>query len=205
MVREEIKDLPEVKYYDDQVTLIEDRIDNLQTEVTNLPEVKYYDAEIEAICEAIDEVKAAIPKFPKWVNEVNQVPDFSWIGKTFGVIDDDFSKVNDHINDLKDKFDDDLNHLTEDLDKKDFEKRVSLDKVTSDLKEAKNKIYKELKEAALGINDAKHGYKNDDRLLKKNILGKLNVLKQRVEEEVREFNRKNNEAITAIANTINAP
>ena len=53
---------------------------------------------------------------------------FSWIGKTFGVIDDDFSKVNDHINDLKDKFDNDLNHLTEDLDKKDFEKRVSIEK-----------------------------------------------------------------------------
>ena len=70
----------------------------------------------------------------------------------------------------------------------------SLDKVTSDLKEAKYKIYIDLTEAALGINDAKHGYKNDDRFLKKNILGKLNVLKQRVEEEVKEFNRKNTEA-----------
>ena len=42
--------------------------------------VKYYDTEIKAICEAIDAVKESIPKFPKWVNEVNEVPDFSWIG-----------------------------------------------------------------------------------------------------------------------------
>ena len=27
--------------------------------------------------------------------------DFSWIGKTFGVIDDDFTKVNDSIDTLK--------------------------------------------------------------------------------------------------------
>mgnify|MGYP007000046397 len=79
------------------------------------------EADLESLKEDILAVKQSIPEFPKWVNEVNQVPDFSWIGKTFGVIDDDFSKVNDHISDLKDRFDDDLLHLTEDLDKKDFE------------------------------------------------------------------------------------
>ena len=141
LVREEIKDLPEVKYYDEQVTAIEDRIDSLQTDVTNLPEVKYYDAEIEAICEAIDEVKAAIPKFPKWVNEVNEVPDFSWIGKTFSVIDDDFIKVNDHLDDLKTKFDSDIDTLSESLDTKDFERRGEVNKVREDLKETKEKIY----------------------------------------------------------------
>ena len=54
-------------------------------------------------------------------------------------------------------------------------------------------IYKELREAALKIHETKHSFKNDDRLLKKQILSKYNVLKQRVEEEVKEFNRKNNE------------
>ena len=197
-LREEINqnaaDIPEIKYYDEQVNDLEEKVNVIKEAIVSLPEPKYYEADLESLKEDILAVKQSIPEFPKWVNEVNQVPDFSWIGKTFGVIDDDFSKVNDHISDLKDRFDDDLLHLTEDLDKKDFEKRVSLDKVTSDLKEAKDKIYKELREAALGINDARHGYKNDDRLLKKNILGKLNVLKQRVEEEVKEFNRKNTEA-----------
>ena len=197
-LREEINqnaaDIPEIKYYDEQVNDLEEKIRVIKEDIVSLPEPKYYEKDLESLKEDILAVKESIPVFPKWVNEVNQVPDFSWIGKTFGVIDDDFSKVNDHINDLKDKFDDDINHLTEDLDKKDFEKRVSIDKVTEDLKEAKDKIYKELREAAVRINDSRHQFKNDDRLLKKDILGKLNVLKQRVDEEVKEFNRKNTEA-----------
>ena len=191
LVREEIKDLPEVKYYDEQVTLIEDRIDNLQTEVTNLPEVKYYDAEIEAICEAIDEVKAAIPKFPKWVNEVNEVPDFSWIGKTFSVIDDDFVKVNDHIADLKTKFDFDIDTLAESLDTKDFERRGEVNKLTEDLKETKEKIYEELKEAAIKIYEHQTQFKDDDRKLKKQVLSKLNETKGKLEKQILEFNTKN--------------
>ncbi len=193
LVREEIKDLPEVKYYDDQVTLIEDRIDNLQTEVTNLPEVKYYDAEIEAICEAIDEVKAAIPKFPKWVNEVNEVPDFSWIGKTFSVIDDDFVKVNDHIADLKTKFDFDIDTLAESLDTKDFERRGEVSKVREDLKEAKEKIYEELKETAIKIYEHQTQFKDDDRKLKKQVLSRLNETKGKLEKQILDFNVKNYE------------
>ena len=190
LVREEIKDLPEVKYYDEQVDVIEDRIDNLQTELTNLPEVKYYDKEIEAICEAIDEVRSAIPKFPKWVNEVNEVPDFSWIGKTFSVIDDDFVKVGDHIKDLKSKFDSDLEELTENLDLKDFEQRVEIE----ELKKAKDKIYEELRESAIKIWEAQRSYKDDDRRLKKSVLSKLNETKQNIEKQIEESYSKSTES-----------
>ncbi len=196
-LREEINqnaaDIPEIKYYDEQVNDLEEKIKVIKEDIVNLPEPKYYETDLESLKEDILAVKESIPVFPKWVNEVNQVPDFSWIGKTFGVIDDDFSKVNDHINDLKDKFDDDLLHLTEDLDKKNFEQKVVSDKVIDDLKEAKDNIYKELREASLRINDSRHQFKNDDRLLKKDILSRLNVLKQRIEAEVKEFNRKNTE------------
>ena len=194
LVREEIKDLPEVKYYDDQVTTIEDRIDNLQTEVTNLPEVKYYDREIEAICEAVDQVKAAIPKFPKWVNEVNEVPDFTWIGKTFSVIDDDFIKVNDHILDLKTKFDCDIDTLSESLDIKDFERRGEVGKVKEDLKETKDKIYEELKETAIKIYEHQTQFKDDDRKLKKSILSKLNEARQNIEKQIAESYSKSYES-----------
>ena len=194
LVREEIKDLPEVKYYDDQVTAIEDRIDNLQTELTNLPEVKYYDREIEAICEAVDQVKAAIPTFPKWVNEVNEVPDFTWIGKTFSVIDDDFIKVNDHIAGLKTKFDFDINTLTESLDVKDFERRGEVKKVTEDLKETKEKIWDELRESAVKVWEYQRSFKDDDRKLKKSVLSKLNETKQKLETQIDEFNVKNSES-----------
>ena len=155
LVREEVKNLPKVKYYDEQLNTIEERI-------KNLPAPKYYDGEIEAICEAIDQVWDQIPTFPKWVNEVNEVPDFSWIGKTFSVIDDDFVKVGDHIKDLKTKFDSDLEELTENIDLKDFEQRVEIE----ELKKAKDKIYEELRETAIKIWEYQRSYKDDDRRLK---------------------------------------
>ncbi len=201
-VREEIKDLPEVKYYDEQVTLIEDRIDNLQTEVTNLPEVKYYDKEIEAICEAIDQVREEIPKFPKWVNEVNEVPDFTWIGKTFSVIDDDFIKVGDNIKNLRDRIDQDIEHLTEDLDTKDFEKKVEIKELKEHVEETKEKIFEELKETAIRIWEHHDRFKDDDRKLKKFVLGKFEVLRQNVTEQVEEFNSKNSEAQNIITESL---
>ena len=183
LVREEVKNLPEVKYYDEQLNTIEEKI-------KNLPEPKYYDGEIEAICEAIDQVRDQIPTFPKWVNEVNEVPDFSWIGKTFSVIDDDFVKVGDHIKDLKTKFDSDLEELTENLDLKDFEQRVEIE----ELKKAKDKIYEELRESAIKIWEAQRSYKDDDRRLKKSILSKLNETKQNIEKQIEESYSKSTES-----------
>jgi len=196
LVKENIQDLPEVKYYDEQVTLIEDRIDTLQTELTNLPEVKYYDKEIEAICEAIDAVKVQIPKFPKWVNEINEVPDFSWIGKTFSVIDDDFIKVNDTIDGLKTKVDFDLNELSEDIYKKHFENSVKVDaevtsldeKVNTRINEEKDKIWKELRSSSLKIWEYHKEFKDDDTKLKKQVLGEYNSLKQNIKKELKEIN-----------------
>jgi DNA repair ATPase RecN len=179
VVREEVKNLPEVKYYDEQLNTIEEKI-------KNLPEPKYYDGEIEAICEAIDNVKEQIPTFPKWVNEVNEVPDFSWIGKTFSVIDDDFVKVGDHIKDIKIKFDSDLEELTENLDLKDFEKRVEIE----ELNKAKDKIYEELKEAAIKIWSHHDEFKDDDRKLKKSVLSKLNETRQKIEKQISELDTK---------------
>ena len=183
LVREEVKNLPEVKYYDEQLNTIEEKI-------RNLPEPKYYDGEIEAICEAIDSVKEQIPTFPKWVNEVNEVPDFSWIGKTFSVIDDDFVKVGDHIKDLKTKFDSDLDELTENIDLKDFEQRVEIE----ELKKAKDKIYEELRESAIKIWEYQRSFKDDDRKLKKSVLSKLNETKQNIEKQIDESYSKSNES-----------
>tara|TARA_Y100000992_G_scaffold85025_1_gene54448 strand:- start:656 stop:2548 length:1893 start_codon:yes stop_codon:yes gene_type:complete len=196
LVREQVKDLPEVKYYDEQVDAIEDRIDSLQTDVANLPEVKYYDSELEAICEAIDEVKASIPKFPKWVNEVNEVPDFSWIGKTFSVIDDDFVKVNDTIEGLKGKIQFDIEQLSEDVETKYFNNTVKIesnvkdldDKVNVRIDEEKDKIWKELRSSSMKIWEYHKEFKDDDRKLKKQILGEYNSLKQNINKELKEIN-----------------
>ena len=196
LVREQIKGLHEVKYYDEQVDAIEDRIDTLQTEVTNLPEVKYYDAEIAAICEAIDAVKASIPQFPKWVNEVNEVPDFSWIGKTFSVIDDDFVKVNDTIEGLRGKVQFDLEQLSEDVETKHFNNTIKIEndisnlseKVDTRIDEEKDKIWKELRSSSLKMWEYHKEFKDDDRKLKKQLLGEYNTLKQNINKELKEIN-----------------
>ena len=52
----------------------------------------------------------------------------------------------------------------------------------------------EIKETVIRVWDHHHEFKNDDRLLKKQILSQFNVLKQRVDEEVKQFNLKNKEA-----------
>ena len=193
-VKEEIKELPEPKYYDDQVASIEDRLGSLQEDLINIPVVKYYDEEIKAICQQIDQVRSEIPKFPKWVNEVNEVPDFSWIGKTFSVIDDDFIKVDDKIKSICERMDREVQDISENIETKDFDNRVEINKVSDKLQETKENILKEIKETVIRVWDHHHEFKNDDRLLKKQILSQFNNLKQRVDEEVKQFNLKNKEA-----------
>ncbi len=199
LVREDIKtkiqNLPEVKYYDEQVDVIEDRIDSLQTEVTNLPEVKYYDEEIKAICDAIDTVKASIPSFPKWVNEVNEVPDFSWIGKTFSVIDDDFIKVNDTIDTLKEHVKLDIKNLVEENEVKHFENRIQFGTEVKDLDtklgEEKDKIWKELRSSSMRIWEYHKEFKDDDKKLKKQVKNEYNSLKNQIEERLVKYNVDN--------------
>tara|TARA_Y100001937_G_C7129494_1_gene336552 strand:+ start:968 stop:2746 length:1779 start_codon:yes stop_codon:yes gene_type:complete len=189
-VKESIPEIPEIKSYDNELQELLTHIEQVKESIPEVPEVRYYEDDIESLKESIDDVRANIPKFPKWVNEVNEVPDFSWIGKTFSVIDDDFDKVNDNLRTLKDTFNQDIQNLTESFDTKDFEKKVEIKEVKDYLQETKNKIYDELKETALKIYEYRNQFKDDDRLLKKNILSKLNEAKQNIEKKIDESNSK---------------
>ncbi len=195
----EIPQIPEIKYYDQDITCLQDRIDSIKEEIENLPEVKYYENDLQSLKEYIEGVKESIPVFPKWVNKVNEVPDFSWIGKTFSVIDDDFIKVNDHLNLLKGHIDTEVKQITETFDTKDFEARVDIKALTDDLRESKNKIYKELKEAALKIWDHHDQFKDDDRKLKKQMLGRYNLLKENIEKQINEYNDRQSEVQKALS------
>ena len=179
-VNKNAADIPEIKYYDEQISELENRLNKL-------PEVRYYEEDVKSLQEDILAVKESIPKFPKWVNEVNEVPDFSWIGKTFSVIDDDFIKLNDNLDFVKGRIDQEVQQLSEDIGVKRFESKTDIDELTKNLKETKDKIYKELRESALKIYDAKNGYKDDDRKLKKQLLNQFHVLKQNITNEVKEF------------------
>ncbi len=192
-LKEEVKDLPVPKYYEVEIESLQQKVDGFYQDMMELPEPKYYEEDLKSLKEEILAVREAIPTFPKWVNEVNEVPDFKWIGKTFSVIDDDFIKVQDNLDSIKNRIDQEVQQISEDIDVKRFESKTDINKLNEDLKETKDKIYKELKEAALNIYDAKNGYKDDDRKLKKQLLNQFHVLKQNVLDEVKEFNRKNTE------------
>ena len=195
-IESKIDELPEVKYYDEQVQNIEDRIDSVIQEVANLPEPKYYEDDLLSIKEDIERVKESIPKFPKWVNEVNEVPDFSWIGKTFSVIDDDFVKVNDTIDGLRGKVQFDIEQLTENVETKYFNNSIKIESNVKDLDkkvnvridEEKDKIWKELRSSSLKMWEYHKEFKDDDRKLKKQILGEYNTLKQNINKELKEIN-----------------
>jgi soluble cytochrome b562 len=190
-VKHHIANLPEVKYYDEQLQQLEGKLVSLKE---SLPEVKYYDNDIVSLDDKIEQVRDSIPKFPKWVNEVNEVPDFSWIGKTFSVIDDDFVKVGDNIKSIRDRIDQEVSEIAENFDLKDFENKVEFEKAQNNLKETKDKIYEELKETAIKIWDLNKGYKDDDRKLKKNILSQYNKLNQNIQKQITETQNKNYES-----------
>mgnify|MGYP003135756432 CR=1 FL=1 len=202
-VKESIPEIPEIKSYDNELQELLTHIEQVKESIPEVPEVRYYESDIESLKESIDGVRADIPKFPKWVNEVNEVPDFSWIGKTFSVIDDDFDKVNDNLRTLKDTFNQDIENLTENFDTKDFEKKVEIKEVKKYLQETKDKIYEELKETALKIYEHRNQFKDDDRLLKKSVLSKLNEAKQNIEKKINESNSKYRDANKEIKNYFN--
>ena len=202
-LKESIPEIPEIKSYDNELEELLAHIEEVKESIPEVPEVRYYEDEIESLKENIEGVRADIPKFPKWVNEVNQVPDFSWIGKTFGVIDDDFEKVNDNLHTLKDTFNQDIENLTENLELKDFEKKVEIKEVKEYLQETKDKIYEELKETALKIYEYRNQFKDDDRKLKKSVLSKLNEAKQNIEKKIDESNSKYRDSNKEIKNYFN--
>ena len=54
-VRESIPDIPEIKYYDDELKQISEQIKEVQKNIPEVPEVKYYDDEIKSIKEDLNE------------------------------------------------------------------------------------------------------------------------------------------------------
>jgi hypothetical protein len=188
-LRENIPDIPEIKYYDKE---LEDICESIQILTSSIPEVKYYDSDIERLQKNIEEVRSEIPIFPRWVNEVNEVPDFSWIGKTFSVIDDDFGKVNDTIETLRERIRINIEEIIEENETKLFENKVQfkneVEEIDKKYQEANSKIWKELRESSLKIWEYYKEFKDDDRKLKKQIANEYNSLKTNIEEKLKEFN-----------------
>ena len=194
VIEKNAADIPEIKYYDDQISVLEQRLEQVNQDIEELPQPKYYDDDILAIRLAIQDVTDRIPTFPKWVNDVNEVPDFSWIGKTFSVIDDDFVKVHDAVEGLRGKVEYDLDRIEEHFDKKEFETRTDFNELRESINTRfdteKEKIWKEIKETSMRMWGHHKEFKDDDRKLKKQILGEYNTLKQTLRDKIKEVNKE---------------
>jgi tetrahydromethanopterin S-methyltransferase subunit G len=175
-IESKIPELPEVKYYDADIQFIYDKIGRIKEEINSLPEVKYYESDLSSLKSRIEEVNQSIPTFPDWIQEVQEVPDFSWIGKTFSIIDDDFNKVQGHLDLIREKIDYQVSELNETIGKKEFELNIDIKNVDNSindtniyLNETKDKIYKELRDSSVRIWEHHKEFKDDDRKLKKSI------------------------------------
>ena len=187
-INNSISKLPEVKYYDYQIEDLEEKLENVKHTILELPEVRYYENDIQSIREEIEKVKEIV---------VNEIPDFSWVDRTFKTIDDDFIKISDNISTLKENVNLSLGQLSETVDIKRFESKVEIDglgknftELNKNFQEAKDNIWKELRQSSLKIWEYHKEFKDDDRKLKKQINGEYNSLKQNLEEQLKKVNQE---------------
>ena len=194
-VKDNIPDIPEIKYYDDDLEKISETIEELRSEIPVVPEVKYYDEEIDQVKQTISD----LPEVKYYDQEVSNLEE------SFSELKEFVSNIpnyDDELNSLKDKFNYDIQNVSESIEVKDFEKKVDIDNIKSDLKETSEKIYEELKKSSDQIHEYRLHLKDDDRKLKKQILGQYNTLKENIEKKVKEFNTKNIESQNVITGSL---
>ena len=212
-IESKIPELPEVKYYDADIQFIYDKIGRIKEEINSLPEVKYYESDLNSLKSRIEEVNQNIPTFPDWVQEVQEVPDFSWIGKTFSIIDDDFNKVQGHLDLIREKIDYRVNELNDTIATKEFELKIDVkdltknfDQTVVNLEETKDKLLKQVRDVSTRIWEQHNEFKDDDRKLKKSIISEQNKLKQSLQEQIKEIDTqsvKADEALLKFFNDLN--
>jgi hypothetical protein len=190
-VRDNIPDIPEIKYYDDDLEKISETIEDVRSQIPVVPEVKYYDEEIENVKQSISElpeVKYYDEQVSELDNRIDNLPEVKY--------------YDDDLNAIKDKFNYEIQQISENIEVKDFETRVDVDNVKTNLKETSEKIYEELKKSSDQIHEYRLHLKDDDRKLKKQILGQYNILKENIDKKVKDFNTKNIESQNVITTSL---
>ena len=219
-VREDIPEIPEIKYYDEQLeeltayieevkeniptydgeisaicNLIDELKEEVRTNVANIPEIRYYDDQIESLESSLN----SLPEIRHYEGDITSIKDeIVEIKETIS----DAPNYEDEINSLEYKFDQEIEKFAEDIQVKDFNKKVEIDILKTDLKETSNKIYEDLKKSSDQIHEYRLHLKDDDRKLKKQILGQYNILKENIEKKVKEFNNKNIESQNIITGSL---
>lgn len=64
-LKKEISELPEVKYYDDELTELQERIQVVRDSIPEIPEIKYYDDDLENLLGLIEELQGNVSQLPE--------------------------------------------------------------------------------------------------------------------------------------------
>ena len=84
-VRADFPVVPEVKYYDEEVELINEQLGSIQKSISELPEVKYYDKDVKKLTESIKSIdkKVSSIEIPDWSDVISNIQEeISGIKKT---------------------------------------------------------------------------------------------------------------------------
>ena len=79
-VRRDIPEIPEIKYYDEQLETLTEYVEEIKESIPEVPEQITYDSEISAVCNLIDELKeevrtnaAEIPEIRYYDNQIERL------------------------------------------------------------------------------------------------------------------------------------
>jgi len=176
----DIPDVPEVKYYDEQISELQESIQEVRKDIPDIPEVKYYDSEISELKESIQEVKD------------NGLPDFRWISRSFDNVSDDYEKLNSLLARFKGNFDLEISNIVESIGVSKFETDTGLKALNKELvskvEETKEIIHTRLKETSKNILSMKKEYKSSDKQLREEIKKEYLNLKEDISKSLQTLN-----------------
>ena len=86
--------MPEVRYYEDEITQLEESVKSVEDRIPTVPEVRYYENDIESLREKIESVEGQIPEVP-------EIPEIKYYDEEVEVLSEDIDKVRDNIIDIK--------------------------------------------------------------------------------------------------------
>ena len=92
-----LPEIPEIKYYDDDLDKVIEMVEDVRKNIPELPEVKYYDNEIAALEKALNEVENKIPQIP----DIPELPEVKYYDDDIEILSEDIDKVRDSLIDIK--------------------------------------------------------------------------------------------------------
>jgi len=86
-LKKELSELPEVKYYDDELTQLQEKIEIVRDSIPEIPEIKYYDDDLENLLGLIEEVRG----------NVSQLPEVKYYESEIAQLEESIKSVEDRI------------------------------------------------------------------------------------------------------------